>query len=178
MAFKLRASTYAVQSRRGLLDNSLTVKVGDVIIPLASNPSILTNASAAVAGDKYPLGVVVGFSGKNGEVIGDGADPANTPHQLVTAADNTTVAKYHAVYIPIVHEQEWLADIDAVPGTTTGSDKPFTWFNLVDARQLKEDSVLLTEHINAPLQVLSLGVSNESSSKLVVKFAKALRLRP
>lgn len=178
MAFKLRSDTYNLQTRRALLDNGLTVRVGDVVIPLASDPSVVTNATTAVAGDKYVLGVVVGFSKANGEVIGTGADPSQTPAQLVTPANNTTVEKYHAVYIPIRHEQEWLADVSATPGTTTGSDKPFTYFNLLNAGTIDESSVLLPEATGVPLQVLSLGVASENPGKLVVKFAKALLSRP
>jgi hypothetical protein len=173
MAFKLLSDTYHVETRRALLDNSLTVKKGDVIIPVPTNPSIVTNATTNVTGDKYVLGVVVGFSGPNGEVIGQGSGDT-----LVTAADNTTNAKYHAVYIPIKSEMIFLADLTATPGTTADSDKPFVWFNLANARQVDESSVVLTEAATAPLQVLSLGVFPIDTSKIMVKFAKALLERP
>ncbi|MDP2362677.1 MAG: hypothetical protein Q8M94_02785, partial [Ignavibacteria bacterium] len=101
--FKLRQDYRSVATRRAILNNSLTVKIGDVIIPLAAS-SAVTNATGALAGDYYPLGIVVGFSKANGEVIGVGTDPANTPAQLITASDNLTVAKLHAVYIPITEE--------------------------------------------------------------------------
>lgn len=177
--FKLRQDVYHAQLRRAVLNNSLTVKVGDVIAPLGSSNAI-TNASAVVAGDKYPLGVVVGFCKSNGEVIGQGIDPSNSPAQLVTASDNLTVAKYQAVYVVITPEMEFSATLDAVAGTTAGSNTSFVWFNLIDASTLDESSVLVATDGSAPLQVFSYGLdaSDSTNFTVVCRFAKALSYRP
>lgn len=179
MAFKLREDVYSAHTYRALLNNSLTVKVGDVIIPTGSS-GIVTNANASVAGDVYVLGVVVGFSKQNGEVISTGSDPANTPAQLVTAANNTTVDKYHAVYVPILPHMIWSATLNATAGTTAGSDQPFVFFNLVDARTLNESSVVQATSVSAPLQFFSIGLDPEDTSNKTVigRFAKALMSRP
>lgn len=170
---------YQGQTRRAILNNSLTVKVGDVIVPLASS-SAVTNATASVAGDKYPIGIVVGFSKANGEVIGQGVDPSNTPVQLVTASDNLTVAKYYAVYVPITPSMEFSADLNAVAGTTSGSDTAFVWFNLADAATLSESSVVVYTDASAPLQVLSFGLDPEDTTnkRVICRFAKSGMYRP
>lgn len=178
--FKLRQDVYHAQTRRALLDNTLTVKIGDVIVPLATTNSVVTNATGNVAGDKYVLGVVVGFSKQNGEVIGTGTDPANTPGQLVTAADNTTNAKYYAVYVPITPEMEFSATLSAVAATTTNSDGVFVWFNLTDARTVNEASVVQYGDGTAPLQLFSFGLDPEDTANktIICRFAKAAMYRP
>lgn len=166
---------YSTQTAHALLDNQLTVKVGDVIIPLSNgSTNIVTNDTSVVTGDKYVLGVVVGFCKENGEVIGTGINPANTPAQLTTPSDNTDNAKYHAVYIPITAEMEFEGELDATAGTTTGSDKPYVYFNLVDAGTIDESSVVPHDDTTAPLQVLSLGLIPGSTKKIRCRFAKRL----
>jgi len=174
--FKPLVDMYSTQTAHALLDDGLTVKVGDVIIPLstAGSTNIVTNDTDAVTGDKYVLGVVVGFCKENGEVIGIGINPANTPAQLTTADDNTTNAKYHAVYIPITAEMEFEGELDAAAGTTTGSDKSYVYFNLVDAGKIDESSVVSHDDKTAPLQVLSLGLIPGSTTKIRCRFAKRL----
>lgn len=179
MAFKLREDVYSAHTSRALLNNSLTVKVGDVVIPTGAD-GIVTNATGSVAGDVYVLGVVVGFSKLNGEVISTGTDPANTPAQLVTASDNTTVDKYHAVYVPILPHMEFSATIDAAAATTAGSEDPFVFFNLVDARTLDESTVVQATSGSAPLQFFSVVLDPEDTTNKTVigRFAKALMSRP
>lgn len=175
--FKLRADVYQVQTRRALLDNGITVQVGDVIAPTSSG-DIVSNATALVAGDKYPLGVVIGFSKKNGEVIGQGQDPSLTPNQLTTPANNTTTTQYYAVYIPITPDMEFSATLDAPAGTTTGSDKAFMYFNLADCRTINESSVAAPT--GSPLQVVSMGLDPEdpSGNTIICRFVKAFLYRP
>ena len=175
--FKLRQDVYSSQLRRAVLNNSLTVKVCDVIAPLGSSDAV-TNATASVAGDVYPLGVVVGFSKTNGEVISTGQNPLNSPVQLITASDNLTVDKYQAVYVPITPEMEFSATLDAVAGTTTNSDTKFVWFNLADCRLVDESS--LVTYTNGPQQVLSFGLDPLDSTNftIICRFAKAGMYRP
>jgi hypothetical protein len=171
--FTLLSDTYNVQTKRALLQDSLTFKVGDVVIPVsgATTDNIITNTSATV-GDVYNLGVLIGFSKVNGEVISQGQDPLYTPNQLTTGATNVSAIHYYGVYIPIHEEQEWLADLDAVSGTTSGSNLPYCWFNLADARTIDESSIVAAGGTKG--QFLSLGVSPESTSKIIGKFGKYL----
>jgi hypothetical protein len=179
VGFELIGSYRTEELRRGLLANSLTFKVGDVIKPLSSTANVYTNASCN--GDVYVLGVVVGFSKANGEVIGTGQNPANTPAQLITASDNTTVDKYYAVFLPIKENMTWRALLSAVAGTTAASNDEYAWMNLSDARTLDESSALVPADASAPLQFLSYGVDSAGDStsfSVIGKFAKALLTRP
>jgi hypothetical protein len=174
---QLRQDVYHVQTRHALLDNSITVKVGDLIRP-TTDGDIVTNAS--VAGDVYVLGLVVGFCKSNEEVISQGQDPSYTPNQLTTAADNTTVAKYHAVYIPITPEMEFRMTLDDVAGTTPLSDKAFVWFNLADCRTVNEASVVNVTDTSVPLQVFSLGLDPQDTTNhtIIGRIAKTVMSRP
>lgn len=178
MAFKLREDFYNVSTRRGLLNNSLTVKVGDVICPLSSTDNIYTNDTAVIAATTTTkvLGVVVGFSKVNGEVIGQGQDPATTPAQLITASDNTTVAKYYAVYLPIYSHMIWSATLDAKAGTTSHSDAELATFPLATAALLDESSVLVV--LSGPQQFISFGLDlvDDPSTQVTIigKFQNAL----
>ncbi len=174
--FKPLVDFLTTQTQHALLNNSLTVKVGDVIIPLstAGSTHIVTNDTTAVVGNKYPLGVVIGFCDEQGRVIGQGQNPANTPNQLATAVDNTTADKYHAVFYPLTEDMELEGELDNDAGTTTGSDKPYVYFNLKDAGTIDESSVKPHDDSSAPLQVLSLGVIPGETTKIRCRFAKRL----
>jgi hypothetical protein len=167
--FKLREDSYQVQTRNILLDNSITVKVGDLIIPVSGSPFV-TNATNVIAGDFYPLGLVVGFCGPNAEVVGQGQNPALTPNQLTTTATNKTVEKYGVQYIPITEEMELLGTLSAVAGTTTpggsSSAYPFTWFNLSDCRTINEASVAL--YASTALQIFSYGLDPLDTTNFTV----------
>jgi len=155
------------ETKRYLINNSLTVKVGDAVIPLtsASTANIVTNAS--VAGSTQPLlGVVVGFSGANGEVVGQGQNPSLTPNQYTTLSTNTTgtlaagTGGVYAVIIPFKKADEvFIIDVNATLGTTSGSNMPNVYFNLLSgsANTLDETSVKVYSDASAPYQVYSLG---------------------
>ncbi len=190
---KLRQDVYHAQTRRGLLNNSLTVKVGDVIIPVAATSGVITNATAAVAGTGlFPLGVVVGFSGPNGEVVGQGQSSVGTttPAQVVTAANNVTAAytgqtsggQIYAVYVPITEEMEFSMDLSGVAGTTQAySALAYVWFNLSDAATVDETSVVqYGTGQTTPLQVFSLGLDplDTANKTIIAKFAKAAMYNP
>ena len=180
LGFRLRQDVYTVQTRKALLNNSLTVKVGDFVVPLTGSGSILTNDTALVAGDKYPIGLVVGFAKKNGEVIGQGTaqTAANTPAQLITAADNTTVDLYQAFYVPITEDMQMLGRLDAVAGTTALSDKDFVYFNCVSASAIDESSVV--DYASGPLQLLSEGLDpmDTTNFTVIVRLVKNSQNRP
>lgn len=176
MAFKILSDFRSEETNRALLNNSITVKIGDIIAPLGStSTNIVTNATATVAGATfYALGYVVGFSKTNGEVIGTGTDPSNTPPYITTAADNTTVAKYYAVYIPIRKIDKFEADLDATAGTTTSSDKANVFFTLADCRTLDESTVVVHNDATAPLQFYSTGLKDGSTTKVIGYFSRCM----
>jgi hypothetical protein len=181
LGFRLAQDVYTVQNRLALLNNSLTFKVGDLIIPTATG-GIVTNASNAIAGDFYPLGLIVGFAKQNGEVIGQGTaqTAANTPALLLTAADNTTVDKYQAQYIPLTEDMLLKGTLSAVAGTTGGlSDEKFVYFDLVDCRTVNEASVVANTNAT-PLQLLSEGLDplDTTNFTVIVRLVKNLQNRP
>ena len=180
LGFRLRQDVYTVQTRNALLDDSITVKVGDLLIPTAAG-DIVTNDTAAIAGDFYPIGLCVGFADDTGRVIGQGTaqTAANTPASLTTAADNTTVAKYNAVYVPITEDMQLLGVLDAVAGTTALSNKEFVYFNLVDARTIDESSVVAYTNAS-PLQLLSEGLDplDTTNFTAIVRLVKNSQNRP
>lgn len=167
-----------MQTRHALLDNSLTVEVGDVIQPVNGFASVVSNATTALLASPYVLGVVTGFSYKNLQVIGQGQNPLNTPNQYVTLSNNTTLgatAAVYANYIPITEEMIWTATLSATAGTTTGSDQSFVWFNLTDARTVNEGSVVGPYGAGYPLSIFSYGVAPEdgTGNTIVCRFAKS-----
>jgi hypothetical protein len=174
--FKLRQDVYHAQTRHALLDNDITVQVGDLIKP-TNDGDIVTNS---INSGDYVLGVVVGFCKKNGEVIGQGQDPSITPNQLTTSATNTANEQYHAVYVPITPEMEFSITLDDKAGTTTLSDKAFVWFNFADARTLAENSVVAANGTGVPLDVFSYGLDPEDPTgyTIIGRIAKAITYRP
>jgi hypothetical protein len=183
MAFKLLKDYFDIATEHALLLDSLTFKVGDVVFASgAAGVTYLSNHSTGTAGDYYVLGVLIGFCKPDGSVISQGADPANTPNQLITAANNTTVILYHGVYLPIHEMQEWDGLLSANAGTTTYSDKQNVWFNLSDCRTINEASVLVANDGGAPLQVFSMGTipttSSTTTTHVRIKFAKAKLTQP
>lgn len=174
---QLAQDDYQVQTRSALLDNTLTVLVGDVIRPTTSGDTV-TNAT--MTGDVYSLGLVVGFCGPHGEVIGQGQNPITTPNQLVTAVDNTTVALYRAMYIPITPEMKFKMTLDAVAATTALSDKAYVWFNLADAHTVHESTVVHVTGAGVPLQVFSYGLDplDTTNFTIIGRIAKAIESRP
>ncbi len=167
--FKIYKDTYNVQTERGIITNSLTVKVGDTV---AAESGFLTNATVSTAGNVYVLGVVVGFSKLNGEVYpATGQDTSVTPNQVTVASDNQTVGKICAVYIPIHAEQSWEADFSAARGTTSTSDLNWQFFDLSDCRTIGESTVTATAIGGKQVVVVADGTT---TSKGIVRFRKAL----
>jgi hypothetical protein len=197
---KLRQDVYHAQTRRSLLDNTLTVKIGDVIAPLASTSGVVTNATAGVAGAYYPYGLVVGFSGPNGEVVGGGLASVGTttPAQVITIGTNQTAAwngtttggQICAVYVPITPEMEFSGTMNHAAGYTQAySGLAFNFYNLADAGDVDETSVIqYSAGITTPLQILSVpnGVSPTSALDpldtanltLIFRFVKTVYGKP
>lgn len=179
---QLRQDVYQVQTRHALLDNSLTVEVGDFIIPLNSS-SVVTNATATLTGSLYILGMVSGFSYSNLQVVGQGQNPLQTPAQYTTVSNNVTLgatAAVYAQYIPIQPEMDFLITLSATAGTTAGSDQSFVWFNLTDARTVNEASVVSAFAATAPLQIFSYGLypGDSTNHTIIGRVAKSINYQP
>jgi hypothetical protein len=176
MAFLPKSDYRQEQTQHVLLQDSLTFKVGDVVglqgTGATTYKNVLSNHATYTVGAVYPVGVLVGFCKENGEVIGQGQDPANTPNQLTTGATNVSTVKYHGVFLPITSEMEWVADLDAAAGTTNYSDQYGSYFELLDCRTLDESEVEAASAVEADSQVLSLGVNPLKSTQIFCKIIK------
>ena len=177
MAFLPKSDYRQEQTQRCILAASLTFKVGDVVGLVGSGATLyyntLSNHATYTVGNVYPIGVLVGFSKANGEVIGQGQDPSVTPNQLTTTANNLTVEKYYGVFLPITQSMEWIADLDAAAGTTSYSNQPYSYFELADCRTLDESEVEAASAVEADSQVMSLGVNPLNSSQIYCKIIKS-----
>ncbi len=172
---KLRQDVYHAQTRRSLLDGGITVQVGQVITPLTTTSGVVSNA--ACTGDVYVYGLVVGFSGPNGEVIsgGQASVGTSTPAQITTIASNQSAAytgqltggQLCAVYVPISPEMEFSGTLSLVAGTTQAySGLAFNFYDLSDAGTVSEATVLqYAAGLSSPKQVMSVpnGVSPTSA---------------
>ena len=177
MAFLPKSDYRQEQTQRQILQVSLTFKVGD-IVGLAGTGSTLyenalTNASGTVVGAVYPIGVLVGFSKQNGEVISQGQDPANTPNQLTTTATNLSTEKYYGVFLPITPEMEWVGDGGAVFGTTNYGAKYGSYFQLTDCRTISESTAVAADNVASTSQILSLGVNPLNTKQIFCKIIKS-----
>jgi len=181
MAFLPKSDYRQEQTQRALLQVSLTFKVGDIVALIGSGATtyqtILTNATGSVVGALYPVGVLVGFSKQNGEVISQGQDPTNTPNQLTTTATNISTEKYYGVFLPITSEMEFVGDLDAVAGTTNYADQYGVYFDLTDCRTITEASVDLPTAVASDDQILSLGVNPLNTKQIFCKIIKNLYTR-
>jgi hypothetical protein len=166
------ADFYSSQTQRYLLGNSLTVKVGDAVVPGYDEDnklSYVTNSD--VTGADNILGVVVGFSKENGEIYPHyGQDPSLTPNQITTSATNLTSEKIYAVVLPITRDLEFEIDLNATAGTTDYSDQPLVYFSLADAGTVDESSA----STSAGGEIISLGLIPGSNKKIRAKFVKGL----
>lgn len=173
MAFSIAKDTYNTQTERGIIYDSLTVKVGDVINVRADG--FLSNADAVTAGDVYVLGVVQGFCTNSGGVYPTGGqDPLNTPNYVTVSASNSTVAKINAVFTPIHAEQVWLADFNNAR-TTTNAASGYNWefFNLLDCRTVQETSYVSPLTGGCQVVVVENGPDGNATTQAYVRFAKA-----
>ena len=177
MAFKPLKDYRQEQTQRCILAPSLTFKVGDIVGLVGSGSTLyyntLSNHATYTVGAVYPIGVLVGFSKANGEVIGGGQDPLNTPNTLTTLSTNLTVDKYYGVFLPITMTMEWIGDLGAASGTTAYSDQPYAYFQLTDCRTITETSAVAASNVASTSQILSLGVNPQNSSQVFCKIIKS-----
>lgn len=144
-----------------VIANSQFVAVGDVLIPAATSTFVLggKNTTADL------LGVVMAIVGKAGKVL--------ELNSITASASNQTVEQVQVAYLPFsIKDIEYLADLDAVAGTTPGSDGLGTFIISVgDSGVLSEASYLsfATEQ-----QFFSYGVDANNSKQVHVFVKKSV----
>lgn len=99
------------QLKKGLIDNSQTLSVGEVVVPAVQGdtPVLITGGGTTGA----LLGVVKGIEGKDGKVLEVNSQAA--------AADNVTVAQIKASFFPLNIPMDYGATLDAAAETTDNS---------------------------------------------------------
>jgi len=135
MAFKLlKADHYSVVSTvHVLLKSSTTFNVGDAVAWDGVNGWVTNDTTTLNAGMVF--GVIDGFVDAQGNPLTDSQGKPLT--SVTTPASNTT---YYAKVILAFPELVWEIDVNATLGTTTGSNKPGTRFNLANAGTVAENS--------------------------------------
>ena len=142
-------------TEKHLIANSKTVSVGDAVELASGLVDLCDTSSTAV------YGIVVGFVNEDGTPVTGQAD--TTGNTVVTASDNVTVGKIHAV-VNTSKEQVYLGTLDAAAGTTTGSDVYGALFDFANEHSIDESSV----GAGGLLQVV--GFDTADATKVYVKI--------
>lgn len=144
-----------------LLANSTAFAVGDTVI-------INTAAPSTIIGGKNTTGILLGtiVAFKNGPAAGNVFLQETS---LTTASNNTTSAQISANVLPLPSVSTYVADLDAVAGTTTNSQY-MGYFNLTATLNgtLSEASY----SASTEKQFLSYGVNPGNSSQVIGTFTK------
>lgn len=154
--------------KTAVLRNSVTVAVGDALIP---GPTAHAKFPLGAASSTTRiLGVVISIMGANGTVT--------ELNSVTTGSSNETTPVYLVQYIPSYLDIEYEADMSAAIGTTTDSDGVGVSFNLnATNNTLDETSVALGTATTK--QFVSYGQSDVQAApntRIVGHWAKTLAL--
>lgn len=163
--FSLKQSLFSPEVRSFVLDNGITVNLGDLVSFSTQVAGVVSNDNADVVG-KRVLGILVGVVKRNGEVVSGIEYPFTTP------STNTSTEQYQAQVLMLHQGDVVEGNFDADLGTTDGSDKPGVYFDLVDAGRVAENSAALPEATGTPKQFLSLGKTD--TRKALLKVVKVI----
>lgn len=148
MAFKLLKKADVLDYKNAVIANSVTLAVGDAVIPGATTQApFLVPGQNATNTSQY-TGIILGvISGINN------TGKPSEKNSVTTASDNQTTGLYSAEYLPTYIPMQYVVDMSADLGTTTGSDTYMAMFYVGynstghhntaynDAGQLDESSV-------------------------------------
>lgn len=111
MAFRPSAAVTGRDIKYGLIDNSQTLSIGELIIPGIQGDASVCLTGGGTTGDL--LGVVLGIVGAGGKVL--------ELNSKAAAADNVTVAQIKVAYYPMYIPTEYVVDLDAASEVTDNS---------------------------------------------------------
>lgn len=144
-----------------LIANSTTLSVGDTVIINTANPQ-------TVIGGKNTTGILLGTV----VAIKNGVGPGNVYLQettVTTSSTNVTGAQISVDILPLPTVSTYVADLDAVAGTTTNSGF-MGYFNL--SATLNGTLSEASYSASAEKQFLSYGVNPGNSSQVIGVFTK------
>lgn len=140
----------------GLIDNSETLSVGEVIIPaVQGDTAVVATGGGTTAG--LP-GVVLSIVGDRGKVLEVDSHAA--------AADNVTNAKVQVSYIPFYIPMEFQAELDADAETTDDSGA-YGNFAVDATGLLLDESSYVAFGTTAAKQFFSYGLVDGTSARIV-----------
>ncbi len=156
-------------SKRILLANSLTFTIGDTLaVVYSGNVITATNAFATTAGVNVQIfGVIAGFEDVSGNVLPLGNSSTNANQKTIASG---TGANIYAVCWDPNEDIIFSADLDAVSGTTAGSNQPYVYFNMSDAANSQVDEDSVTRTLGTSNQVYSFGVDPNNTSAILCKI--------
>jgi hypothetical protein len=96
----------------GLIDNSQTLSIGEVLVPAVQGDVAVVNTGGGTTGAL--LGVVRG-------VVGKGLTPILEYNSYAAEADNVTDKMVQVSYVPMFLRNEWAGALDADAETTDNS---------------------------------------------------------
>lgn len=173
MAFKTNGSvgsrSAAPIKRVYTLGNSITVTELDSL-KLSSGFAVLGTAGASVLGHVTAIRTLKGVGVETTGAAG--AETGSFAGTFTTASDNQTVAKVSAE-VDISKETLYSAEVDATIGSTTGSNLPGYFMDLIDEDTLDESDAATTAG-----QYATHGVDPDDSTKALVTIFESVVFGP
>lgn len=141
--------------KSGIMANSASLAIGDMLVPgTGASSALLSQATSTSA---LLLGNTIAIEGKAGAVL--------ELDSVTVASDNVTVAQTQAVYLPAYVPMEYICDIDAAAGTTTGSGG-VGFFTLVSGDGGLLDESTWVAYSGTASHFMSFGVTPQSTTKV------------
>ncbi len=158
MAFK--ASKYSARDvKYGLMDNSQTLSVGEVIIPGVQGDTAVVLTGGGTTG--LLLGAVTGFKDKAGVSL-----EFNT---YAAESDNVTDKLVQVSYVPLAIVPEWISDLDAAAETTDNSSA-YGNFAVDSTGLLVDESTVVAFGTRTAVQLFSYGLTGKDTTQVTCTF--------
>lgn len=166
MAFKASRGVSGREVRRGLIDNSETLSIGEVIIPGVQGDTAVVKTGGGTTG--LLLGVVIGING-TGATGGKVMEMAS----YAAESDNVTDKRVMVDYVPFMIPMTWFSDLDAAAETTDNSGA-FGNFQLDSTGLLVDESTVVAYSTVEDMQFFSFGLTGRNTTEVEVSCIAAV----
>ena len=157
--FKPTKSVSGQDIKKGLIDNSANLAVGEVIIPgISTDTSVVLTGGGTVGA---LLGVVLGIEGKGGKVL--------EKSSITVASDNETVDMVQVAYLPLYIPMEFTSDLDAAAETTDNSGAHGN-FSVDATGLLVDESTVAVFSTVENMQLFSFGLTGKDTTQVSLVF--------
>jgi hypothetical protein len=166
MAFKPSRAVSGRDVRRGLMDNSQNLTVGEVIIPGIQGDTsvVLTGANVTTP----LLGAVVGING-----VGATGGRVSEMNSYAAESDNVTDKLVKVDYVPFYLPMEWTTDLNAAAETTDNSGA-FGNFQVDSTGLLLLESSVVAYSTIEDMQFFSFGLTGLNTTQVEVRCIRAV----